>query len=454
MDLLIKNAVVVKSNEIIKCDIGIKDGKFVYMGNQAGAEALEVIDAGGNYLIPGVIDVHTHIEHSAGTFTVCDDFADATQAAACGGVTTIIDFVIQSKGQSVIECINNKKKAADSKVYIDYSFHACFTDVNQNSIAEIKDLVSSGIPSIKVFMTFEKLGFMVADGLLYELLIAAKKYGALVGVHAENDSIVEQALDSLQQSGLLGLPYFPLSRPVLAENEAIIRAMTLAEAAGSPLYIYHLSSGQALAKIKQARQSGQKVFAETNPHYLVLTDQVYSFNDAQNYVMSPPLRTESDQELLWEGIKTGEIQVISTDHCPYTRAQKATGANDFTKVPAGIPGIETLLPIIFHEGVQKKKITIQKMVDILCGNPAKIFGLSHKGNISIGMDADFVILDPNKEVTLTANKLHMKSGYTPFEGKKVKGYPVVTAVRGKIIYQDGEFCGEKGFGKFVQRKIS
>ncbi|MBC2579756.1 dihydropyrimidinase [Clostridium sp. DJ247] len=455
MDLLIKNAVVVKADEIFKSDIGIDNGKFCTFSSINEKDAKKVIDAEGKYVLPGVIDVHTHLEQKCGDIYTCDNFEDGTMAAAFGGTTTIVNFAVQERGESVLQCLKNKKQSADNDVYIDYSLHAAFTDVNVNTIAEIPDILSFGVNSIKVYMTYSKEKLMVEDGYLYELIKKGKEYGVLVGVHAENDSIIEYASSSLVNSGKTSMKFYKYSRPVIAETEAIGRVIDFCKELDSSIYIYHLSTEKGLLKIKQAQEEGFNIFTETCPHYLLLDESIYNEPEANNYLMSPPLRSEADKQALWQGINKGTIKIISTDHCPFTKEQKNQVANDFTKIPAGIPGIELLLPLIFSEGVQNNKISLQKMVKVLSTNPAKIFGLTNKGSITIGKDADFVIVDPKKDVELTSTNLHMKSGYTLFEGKKLKGYPITTAVRGQILVEDGKFIGKKGYGQFIKRdKIS
>lgn len=455
MDLVIKNGLVVSPLATFKADIGIWKGRISTIAeNLPVSDGTRSIDVTGKYVLPGAIDVHTHMEHWSGPQRTADDFESGTKAAACGGVTTIIDFAIQRKEESPQDAVASKRALADPKVAIDYSLHPCLTDVNEKTGPAIRHLVEAGYPSFKLFMTFRKEGFMVDDGALFALLEVARDCGALIGVHAENSAILEYLIERLIREGKTTPEYHPRSRPNLVEAECISRAIMLARAAGSRLYVFHMSTRQGAEAVIRARNEGVGIFAETCPHYLILTDEEYARPDGQNFIMSPPLRKSEDREALWDALHCGYVDIVSSDHCGFTQEQKEPGRRSFAEVAPGIPGVETLLPVLYSEGVSKGRITINRLVEVLCHNPAKLFGLPRKGSVQVGNDADLVVLDPAREVVLSSGMLNMASGYTPFEGMKLKGYPEVTILRGEVVSQNGRFTGQTGFGRFVPRVLN
>lgn len=448
LDKIIKNAKIVTNEEEKIVNIGIKDGKFVSFSTGELAEAQDVIDAKENYVFPGMIDVHTHVSQKTGPVPVCDSYADASKAAAAGGTTTFLSFVFQGKGESIIDAVEIKKKLAEKEMVTDYGFHIGFTDVNETSLSELKTLVREGVSSVKAFMACGNL--LVPDGYLVELMKEGKKEGAMIGVHAENESICLREEAKLEEKGTTGMEYYASSRPPYAEAEAVGRAIMLAEELGVQLYIYHLTCKEALAQVERAKKRGVRVYAETCPHYLMFTDERYLEPDSYRNLMGPPLRKEKDLEELWRGVREGYIDIISTDHCPYTVEEKSVGTEDFRRISPGIPGIEFLLRAVYSEGVAKGKISINRMLEVLCSNPAKVFGLKNKGELAIGKDADFVIFDAKEEEEITKDVIHMKSGYSLMEGMKVKGKITMTAVRGNVVYEDGKIKAEEGSGKFVK----
>lgn len=455
MDLVIKNGLVVSPLSTTRADVGIRKGKIAAIAEDLEVSPeVRVVDAAGKYLLPGIIDVHTHMEHWSGPQRTADDFATGTRAAACGGVTTIIDFAIQRKGETLVETVSARRAVADPKVAIDYGLHPCLTSVTTETPDMVRQLVSEGYPSFKVFMTFRKEGFMVEDGALYALLQEASECGALIGVHAENTGILEHLIEQCLRENRTSPEYYAGSRPHLVETESISRAIMFAEEAGSPLYIFHMSTAQGTDIVRAARSRGTRVLAETCPHYLVLTEDKYRRPDGHTLIMSPPLRRQKDSDSLWEGLRRGDVDIISSDHCGFTLEQKEPGRKSFAAVAPGIPGVETLLPVVYTEGVASGRISVNKLVEALCHNPAEIFGLPQKGAIEVGKDADIVILDPDREVTLSGSELNMASRYTPFEGLRAKGYPDLTILRGQVVSERGRFIGRAGFGKFVPRKIS
>ncbi len=449
--LVIKNGKIATASEIFEADIGIEDGKIVAIARDLKGD--EVIDAGGKIVMPGMIDGHTHMAMPfMGTFS-SDDFETGTKAAAFGGVTTIINFAIQEKGKGLKDAIEVEDSKAKGKAFIDYAFHVAITDMREDVLAEIPEVMKNGVTSFKLFMTYE--GLMVTDDVLLEVLDVVTKNGGLVGVHAENYYIIKFLTKRLLAEGKTDPIYHAYSRPNCCEEEAVNRACIITQIVNGRLYVVHLSTAEGLERIEEFQKRGVRVYAETCPQYLLLDEELYKEPDfgGAKYVMSPPLRREKDRRALWDGIRRGTIQLIGSDHCPFFMEQKEMGKDDFTKIPNGAPGVETTLPLLFSEGVVKGRITLNRLVEVFSTNPAKLYGMyPKKGTIAIGSDADIVILDPKKEVTLSVDMLHQNVDYTPYEGWKVKGYPVVTIVRGKVVCEEGEFYGERGYGEFVPRK--
>jgi len=454
-DLIIKGGKVVTAGDIFEADIGIKDGKIAAISKDL-QDADEIIVASGKLVMPGMIDGHTHMDMPfMGTFS-SDDFETGTRAAAFGGVTTIINFAIQEKGKSLKDAIETEYAKAKGKSFIDYAFHVAVTDMREDVLAEIPEVMKDGITSFKLFMTYESL--MVTDDVLLEVLEVVSKNGGLVGVHAENYYMIKFLTKRLLAEGKTAPIYHAYSRPNCCEEEAVGRAALITKLIGGRLYIVHLSTAEGLSRIEEAQNEGVRVYAETCPQYLLLDESLYNEPDfgGAKYVMSPPLRKEKDRVALWNGLRKGTIQLVGSDHCPFNmKDQKIMGKDDFTKIPNGAPGVETSLPLLYSEGVAKGRISINRLVEVFSTNPAKLYGLyPKKGCIAVGSDADIVILDPEKEVTLSVDTLHHNVDYTPYEGWKVKGYPVTTIVRGKIVCNDGEFFGEKGYGEFLPRGVA
>ncbi len=458
MSVLIKGGTIVTSTGRYVADVYAEDDKIKSIGKNLDVEADEAIDAAGKYVLPGAIDPHTHISMPFMGTSAQDDYETGTISAACGGVTTVVDFDLQQKGESLLEALERKKSWAEGKAAVDFSLHPAIMDPRPEVIEEVKKaILDYGTPSFKIFMVYD---FRVDDATMIKLLEETKKYGGLVQVHAENVYIIQHMNEVLEREGKLAPYYHAVSRPNIAEEEAVSRAAKMVELTGSRIYIVHLSSKEGLFKVKEARDHGIDVFAETCPQYLLLNEDRYKeadFNGAK-YVMSPPLRTEESSEALWGGLKGGDVQVVATDHCPFDFHGKKDmfGKDDYKKIPNGAPGIETLLMLMHTEGVVKGRISLERMVDVLSTGTARMFGLKDKGEIIVGKDADIVVFDPEQEFTITQDKLHMNVDYTPYEGMKMTGMPYAVYSRGKRVAEwNGEqlaFVGQIGRGRFVKRE--
>ncbi len=455
MDLKITNGTIVTATDMYRADLGVAGGRVVQLAEKIEGAAGEELDAGGLYVLPGAIDMHTHLEMPFGGTVSNDDFETGTIAAAHGGTTTIVDFAIQGKGMALKETLDTWKKKAEGKAVIDYGFHVAITDLTDEVMAEIPGMVEAGVSSFKCFLAY-KGALMIDDGALYRVLLKSREARALVMIHAENGDVLDVLINDFLAQGKTEPKYHALSRPPEAEGEATGRGIAIAAMAGTPLYVVHLSCKEALDKVKEARDDGFPVFAETCPQYLLKSFQSYlepGFEGAK-YVMSPPLRDESNWDLLWSGLAGGDLQVVSTDHCPFNFVgQKDMGKDSFAAIPNGAPGIEHRLMLLFSEGVNKGRISANRFVDLVSTSPAKLFGLfPQKGTVAVGSDADLVLFDPKASFEISAKTHHQRVDYTPYEGFKGQGAPKTVISGGKVIIRDGEFVGQAGAGRFLKRK--
>lgn len=455
MDCKIVNGTVVTATDTYRADVGIAKGKIIQIAKKVKEPAAEVVDAKGKYVIPGGIDIHTHLDMPFGGTVSNDDFETGTIAAAFGGTTTIVDFAIQGKGMTLKRTLNTWMKKAKGKAVIDYGFHVAICHLTDKILAEIPEIVAQGITSFKCFLAY-KGALMIDDGTLYKVLQKSKEAGALVMIHAENGDILDVLINKYLNEGKTAPKYHALSRPPEAEGEATGRGISIAQMAEAPIYIVHLSCKEALDKVKEARDAGFPAFAETCPQYLLRSYQNYlepGFKGAK-YVMSPPLRDKSNWNVLWKGLATNDLQVVSTDHCPFNfKGQKDMGKHSFAAIPNGAPGIEHRLMLMFHEGVNKKRIGLNRFVELVSTAPAKMFGLfPQKGAVAVGSDADLVIFDPKAPFEIKAKTQHQNVDYTPYEGFKGKGMPKTVFSNGRIIILDGKFKGQAGTGRYLKRK--
>jgi len=453
MDLIIKNGTIITATDTYQGDIAVKDGKIALIGQDlSDVEAKEVVDASGKYVLPGALDAHTHLEMPFGGTVSADSYESGTRAAACGGVTTVFDFVIQRKGQGLIEAVEARRKLCEPQACVDYAFHTAITDLRPDVLEELKDSVEYGVPSFKVFTVYKKEGMMVDDGVFTKLLQKSKEVGALISVHAENPDQIDQRTEEFLAEGKTSAWYHYMSRPEFVEAEAVKRAIHWAKAFDAPLYIVHLACKEGLDEVTKARDEGYEIYAETCPQYLHFTCDVYKREDGRNFVCSPPIKGKESQDALWEGIKRGDIATVATDHCPFQSYEKDWGKDDFTKIPNGCMGIENLYPYML-DAANRGIITFNRAVELCSTNVAKIFGCApQKGTIAPGSDADIVIYDPNKKFVISKDNMHSDVDHTIWEGVELTGYPVMTFSRGKLVFKDGEFVGTPGHGQFVKRK--
>jgi len=454
-DTIIANGTIATAVDTYKADIGISDGRISAIAETLPREqGKKTIDAKGKYVFPGGIDVHTHLDMPFGGTTSSDDFDTGTKAALYGGTTTLIDFAIQGKGQTLRTAFDAWMKKADGKANCDYGFHCIITDLPNDRIDEMGVLVREGVPTFKLFMAYPGV-LMLDDGSIFKALRATAKNGGMVCMHAENGSAIDVIVQQALTEGKTAPKYHALTRPTTAEAEAVSRAVALAEMAGAPLYIVHLSCNDALEKIREARDRGLPVYAETCPQYLYLSLEnmdAPGFEGAK-YVFTPPLREKWHQEKLWEGLKNDQLQVVSTDHCPFCfKEQKELGKGDFTKIPNGGPGIEHRMSLVYSGGVASGRFKVNRFVEIVSTTPAKLFGLyPRKGAIAVGSDADLVIFDAQRKHTISAKTHHMRVDYSMFEGITVTGMPEVVMSRGRVVVEGDQFHGKAGTGSFLKR---
>jgi dihydropyrimidinase len=460
-DTIIRGGTVATASDTFSCDVGISGGKIAALGADLGSAA-EIVGATGKLVLPGGIDSHVHIaQPSAPGIVMADDFASGTIAAAFGGNTMVLPFALQQKGESLRQVVKDYHAKADGQCYIDVSFHLIIADASDSVLGqELPALVNDGYTSFKVFMTYE--GMALSDMEMLKVMSVARETGALVMVHAENYDAIRFLTDRLERAGKTAPHFHGTSRPIPVEREATHRAIALAELIDVPIVIVHVSNGEAMEEIARGRARGLKIYGETCPQYLVLTEKdMEGLNmEGAKYVCSPPPRDKASQVACWEGLQQGIFSLFSSDHCPFRyddpKGKLAPkGKTSFRWVPNGIPGVETRLPILFSEGVGKGRISLNEFVALTATNHAKTYGLyPKKGTIAVGSDADIAIWDPLLKVTIAQSVMHGGCDYTPYEGIAVTGWPVSTLLRGKFVVRDGKLVGKPGDGAYVPREKS
>jgi len=454
-DLVIRNGTVATASDVFEADIGIQDGRIAALGRALDAGTSE-IDASGQLVLPGGVDSHCHIEQRSSTGVMCaDDFYSATVSAAFGGTTTVIPFAAQHRGQSLREVVTEYHAAAGPKAVIDYAFHLIVSDPTEAVLGqELPALIRDGYTSFKVYMTYDKL--KLDDGQMLDVLHTARREGALVMVHAENNDIIKWLAKRLTENGMTKPVYHTVAHARIAETEATGRAVALASLLDVPLLIVHVSSAEAGAVIREAQGKGLKIYGETCPQYLFLTaeDTDRDGLEGAKFCCSPPPRDAAAQEAMWRGLANGTFQVYSSDHAPYrydhTGKLPKGDKTIFKEVANGVPGIELRLPLLFSEGVRTGRIGLTEFVALTATNHAKMYGLHpRKGTIAVGADADLALWAPDREVTVSASMLHDNVGYTPYEGRTITGWPVTVLSRGRVVVADGALQVERGSGTFL-----
>jgi dihydropyrimidinase len=453
---LITNGTIVTAEGSTAADVLIDGETIAALGTDLAAAGMttdETIDASGRYVIPGAIDVHTHMELPFGGTFAKDTFETGTRAAAFGGTTTIVDFAVQSRGKSLREGLDAWHAKAEGNAVADYGFHMIMSDVNDDTLNEMDGLVEEGVPDFKLFTAYPGV-FYSDDGAIFRAMQQTGKNGGLIMMHAENGMAIDIVAADLVDQGKTDPLYHGIARYAIFEGEATNRVIRLAEAAQVPVYIVHLSAREALDAVRDARDRGSQAFAETCPQYLFLSiDDLGNGFEGAKFVCSPPLRPADHQDDLWTGLIKDDLQVVSTDHCPFDfHGQKELGLGDFRKIPNGLPGVEDRVDLLHDGGVIGGRFTKERWVDVIATAPAKLFGMyPRKGAVAVGSDADVVVYDPKATRTISARTHHMDVDYSCFEGRQVQGRADIVLSRGTVIVRDGEFTGRKGHGRFVKR---
>ncbi len=457
-DLIVKSGTVATAADTFRADVGVKDGRIVALADDIDADGARIIDARGKLVLPGGIDIHCHIaQMSSSGLETADDFESGTRSAACGGTTTIIPFAAQHRGQSLRQVVKDYHARAAGKAYVDYAFHLIVTDPTEQVLGqELPALIEDGYTSFKIYMTYEAL--KLDDREVLEVLATARRHGAMVMVHAENHDVIGWLTDNLLAAGQSAPRYHAVAHAAAAESEATHRAIALSEIVGLPILIVHVSAREAIDEIARARARGLPVFGETCPHYLFLTadDLDRPGFEGAKFMCSPPPRDAANQEHVWRGLQTGVLDVFSSDHAPYrytgAHGKAAAGADaPFDRVANGVPGLEVRMPLLFSEGVRRGRLDLETFVDLTATRAAKLYGLyPRKGTIAVGADADIAVWDPEREVVVSHDMLHDAMDYTPYEGRKVTGWPVVTLSRGEVVWDGADVTGAPGRGRFLR----
>lgn len=452
MELLFKGGTIVTAKGSFEADLAVDKEKIVAIGKDLDIEADKCVDVSGKLILPGAIDAHTHMQMPFGGTVSADSYLSGSRAAVCGGVTTIFDYPVQHKGESILGLINSKKEICENDACSDYAFHCCITDLNGGAILdEMEEAVKEGITSFKCFLVYKKEGMMVDDGMLATLLLKAKELGAMINVHAENPDLIDLRTAQYLKEGKTSAWYHYMSRPEFVEAEADKRVVHWASHLKTPVYIVHMADKEGLLACIKAKCEGEEIYVETCPQYLEFTSDVYKREDGRNFVCSPPMKGEESRDAIWKAIKAGFIDTVATDHCPFQSYEKDWGKDDFTKIPNGCAGVENLYPYML-DAANRGVISFERAVELCSTNPARIFGCKNKGAIEVGKDADIVIYDRDKDFKISVSNMHSDYDHTIWEGKELHGYPVQTYLRGNLVYDNGEFVGKPGMGKFVKRE--
>ncbi len=452
MTTLIKNGTIITAADMYKADVLVKNGIITEIGREISKIASEIIDAADKWVLPGAIDVHTHLDAQFDGMTTVDDFETGSAAAAAGGTTTVVDYAEHRPGSTLLQTLEEWKAKAGPRAVIDYGFHIALSEINDAVLSQIPEMADAGVTSLKVSLdgAAER---RIGDDDLLDFLQRANAAGVLACVHAENGEVIDLLLRRLTAEGKTLSRYLPLARPPELEGEAIGRVIALADLAKAPVYLTNLSSAHGLEKVKGARDRGQAVFGETCTHYLVLGSDRYEEAEGIKYHCTPPLRPAWHQEQLWKGLVTADVQVVGSDHTAFSYAgQKDLGKDNFTQAPRGLPGVQERLSVLCSAGVHPGRLSVHRMVDLVSTTPAKLFGLfPRKGTLAVGSDADMVIFDPKAEQILSRSISLSRSDYSAYEDMKVRGAPWLVIQRGRVIAREGKVMGRPGAGEFVAR---
>ena len=451
MKKLLKGGTIVNAHGRQRADVLINGETIEQIAPDLTCDGAEVIDVTGKLLFPGFIDAHTHFDLDVCNTTTADDFYTGGRSALRGGTTMVIDFACPNKGETLQYGLDLWHKKADGRTACDYGFHMTIDDWNDEIIAELPAMFEQGISSFKMYMTYPAM--MIGDESMFKALQKLRELGGIAGVHCENAGVIDALISESKAAGELSPEAHPKCRPAILEAEAISRLLKMAEVADTPVVIVHLSSEAGLREIEAARARGRKVYVETCPHYLLLDDSRYSLPDFEGakYVCAPPLRKESDNAALWTALENGEIQTVSTDHCSFTLKQKAAGRDDFTKIPGGMPGVETRGVLLYTYGVAAGRISAERMVEVLSEAPAKLYGaFPRKGHLAVGADADIVVYDPEGTTRITAADQVANVDYAPYEGTEIAGHIAQVWLRGKLSVEEGKVLEDRG-GQYIPR---
>ena len=448
-DLVIKNGRIVTAAADYTADVAIQGEQIAAIAGRLEGE--REIDAGGKLVTPGAIDVHVHMQMPIGDLVSADDFFTGTRAAAFGGTTTIIDFVEPEPDQPMVEALAARRREADPKVVVDYGLHMTLSPNELDKLDEMPAVYDAGCGSFKLYMAY---GFCLDDAQMMRALEAVRDVGGWAVIHAENWDVIQALVARNLAQGRTEPAWHPRSRPAIMEGEAAGRVIDIAALVGTPIHIFHITCDEVVQRVVAARAKGLPVTGETCPQYLLLTQDVYDRPGVEGAlpVCAPPIRQRDAQEALWRALGDGGLQVVSTDHCPFWKEDKAAGLGDFSQIPGGVPSVEIRFPAVYSAGVRSGRMTLNQWVDACCTTPARLAGLHSKGQILPGYDADLVIFDPEREVTISPDFLHENVDWTPYEGMTVTGWPVTTISRGDVIVEDGEFLGQRGRGRFYRRR--
>ncbi len=447
-DVVIKNGTIVTADSTYEADIGLKGEIIAALGR--GLAGDKEIDAAGKLVIPGAVDMHTHMQMPIGEFVSSDDFFTGTRAAALGGTTAIVDFVEPHGAETMVDALRDRRALADPLVVIDYGLHMTIGPTEIDKLNQVPQAHEAGCGSFKLYMAY---GLRLDDGQLLQALQAIREVNGLPVVHAENWDVICTLIAQNLAAGRTSAHWHPRSRPAQFEGEAVNRVIELAKYVGTRAHIFHVTCEEAVQEIARARRQGLPISGETCPQYLLLTEDVYDAPGVKGAwpVCSPPIRAKQAQDALWRALGNEDLQVVTTDHCPFTSAEKSTGLDNYSTIPGGVPSVESRLAAVYSFGVRSGRLTANQWVAACCTTPAELAGFANKGKIVIGYDADLVIFDPHKQITLSTEALHENVDWTPYDGIELEGWTETTLIRGQIIVEDGHFCGQRGQGRFVAR---